>query len=237
MTNNFIGLAISYLYAISLLLLGESLHKIFGVKQEITRKIIHVGGGMWVFGVIYFFNNWQVGIVPFATFIGVNYLLYRYRFIQAMDSQDSSPGTIYFAISITLLFALLWRPDGSVDNAPIAVAGTMAMTWGDALAALVGRRFGKHQYQIGNSVRSWEGSAVMLLASTTAVFLVLLFLPGSALAPLAIPVSLNRAIFLAISSCICATLAEAVSPHGTDNLSVPLVTSGVIWLLISSMFE
>jgi phytol kinase len=233
MTNNdFIGLAISYIYAIGLLVIGEGLRRLFDVKPDLTRKVIHVGAGMWVFGVLLLFNRWEIGIIPFATFIGLNYLFYRYRFIGAMDTQDSSPGTIYFAISVTLLFGLLWRPDGPVDNVAIAVAGIMAMTWGDALAALIGRRFGQHKYQVGNSVRSWEGSAAMFVASTVAIFLVLLLLPGSSLSPLAKPFSLAWALFTAVITATFATLAEAVSPHGTDNLSVPLVAAGVVWIIM-----
>ncbi|QSJ16041.1 phosphatidate cytidylyltransferase [Nostoc sp. UHCC 0702] len=235
MTNNdFIGLIVSYGYAIALLILGEGLRRLFDIKPELTRKVIHIGAGMWVFGVLLLFKHWEIGIVPFATFIGLNYLFYRYRFIGAMDTEDSSLGTVYFAISVTLLFGLFWRPDGPVDNVPIAVAGVMAMTWGDALAALIGRRFGQHKYQVGNSVRSWEGSAAMLLVSTVVIFLVLLLLPGSSLSPLAQPIAIARACLAAIVSATFATLAEAVSPHGTDNLSVPLVAAGVAWISLNT---
>ncbi|MEH2277591.1 MAG: phosphatidate cytidylyltransferase [Nostoc sp.] len=233
MTNNdFIGLAISYIYAISLLVIGEGLRRLFAVKPDLTRKVIHIGAGMWVFGVLLLFKHWEIGIIPFATFIGLNYLFYRYRIIGAMDTQDSSPGTVYFAISVTLLFGLLWRPDGPVDSAPIAVAGIMAMTWGDALAALIGRRFGQHKYQVGNSVRSWEGSAAMFVASTVVIFLVLLLLPGSSLSPLAKPFSLAWVFLTAVITATFTTLVEAVSPHGTDNLSVPLVAAGVVWVVM-----
>lgn len=232
--GDFIGLAASYGYAIALLLFGEALGRLFHVPANLTRKIIHVGAGMWVFGVLLLFNHWEIGIVPFASFIAVNYLLYRYRVVSAMDTNDSSPGTVYFAISVTLLFALLWRPSGPVDNVPIAVAGIMAMTWGDALAALIGRRFGQHKYQVGNSVRSWEGSVAMFLASTTAIFLVLLLLPDSSLSPLAVAYGMDKALLAAVISGTLATLAEGVSPHGTDNLSVPLVTAGVVWVVITN---
>ncbi|MEH1970213.1 diacylglycerol/polyprenol kinase family protein [Nostoc sp.] len=233
MTNNdFIGLAISYVYATGLLVIGEALRRLFAVKPDLTRKVIHIGAGMWAFGVLLLFSHWEIGIIPFATFIGLNYLFYRYRIIGAMDTQDSSPGTVYFAISVTLLFGLLWRPDGPVDSAPIAVAGIMAMTWGDALAALIGRRFGQHKYQVGNSVRSWEGSLAMFVATTVVVFMVLLLLPGSSLSPLSTPLSLGWALLTAVVTATFATLAEAVSPHGTDNLSVPLIAAGVVWVIM-----
>ncbi|MDZ7956476.1 MAG: SEC59/DGK1/VTE5 family protein [Aulosira sp. DedQUE10] len=228
--SDFIGLTASYSYAIALLLFGEGLGRLFDVPPNLTRKVIHVGAGMWVFGILLLFNRWEIGIVPFASFIFINYLLYRYRIVSAMDTNDSSPGTVYFAISVTLLFGWLWRPSGPVDSVPIAVAGVMAMTWGDALAALIGRRFGQHKYRVGNSVRSWEGSVAMFLVSTTAIFLVLLLLPGSSLSPLAVAYGMNKALLAAVVSGALATLAEGISPHGTDNLSVPLVTASVVWL-------
>lgn len=233
MTNSeFIGLAISYTYATSLLIIGEALRRLLGLQPDLTRKFIHIGAGMWIFGVLVLFNRWEIGILPFATFIFLNYLLYRYRLVGAMDSADSSPGTVYFAISVTLLFGLLWRPHGPIDRVPIAAAGVMAMTWGDALAALIGRRFGQHKYQVGLAVRSWEGSAVMFVASTAAMFLVLLLLSGSSLSPHSMPLGAGQALLAALAGAAFATLAEAVSPHGTDNLNVPLVAAGVVGIVL-----
>ncbi|MBD2103919.1 diacylglycerol/polyprenol kinase family protein [Leptolyngbya sp. FACHB-261] len=233
MASDWFGLAASYIYSAALLAVGELLRKLVGLQPRFTRKIIHIGAGMWVFGVLALFQHWQLGILPFATFIGLNYLFYRYRLISAMDSEDSSPGTVYFALSVTLLFGLLWRPAGPIDQAPIATAGVMAMTWGDALAALIGRSYGRHRYQVGQSERSWEGSAAMFISSAVAMAWVLLALPGSALCPLAIPVETGRVLLAALLGASAATLVEAVSPHGTDNLSVPLVAAGVVWVVIS----
>jgi phytol kinase len=231
-TRDLIGLVASYAYATGLILAAEALRRAFGVPQELTRKLVHIGAGMWVFGVMALFDTWQVGVLPFATFILVNYLFYRYRVFSAMDTDDSPPGTVYFALAVTLLFGLLWRPAGPLDRAPIAVAGAMALTWGDALAALVGRRWGRHRYRLGNSGRSWEGSATMFGVSAVAMFLVLTLLPGSALSPYAPPAGAGRALLAALLGAGAAALAEAASPRGTDNLSVPLVAAGVILLIV-----
>jgi phytol kinase len=98
----------------------------------------------------------------------------------------------------------------------------MAMTWGDALAALIGKRYGTHRYTINGSTRTYEGSAVMFVVTAVVVALTLTFLPGSSLSPYA---ELNTPITIAIASLAGAavgTLVEALSPHGTDNLSVPI---------------
>jgi phytol kinase len=144
-----------------------------------------------------------------------------------MDTTNSSPGTVYFAVSVTLLFGLLWQPSSPIDRAPIAAAGVMAMTWGDALAALIGKRIGRHRYQFWGSERSWEGSTAMFVASTVTMFLVLNLLPGSSLSPLAVPSEPRQAFSAALVGAAFATVAEAVSPYGTDNLSVPLVAAAV----------
>ncbi len=229
-TSDFVGLAISYAYAATLLLIAEALQRIFGVKPDITRKFVHIGAGMWILGILALFNTWQIGIIPFASFILINFLLYRYKVIRALDSSNTSPGTVYFAISVTLLFAVFWRPL-SFDQVPIAVAGLMVMTWGDALAALIGKSYGKNKYQFGQSIKTLEGSAVMFVVSTIVVFIVLKFLPGSLLSPNSLQWEMWQLVLASLLSAGAATLVEAISPHGTDNLTVPLVAAGVVGIV------
>jgi phytol kinase len=231
-SSEWIGLGISYAYALGLLGVGELLSRRFGVAPDLTRKVVHIGAGMWIFGVLALFDRWQVGIIPFASFILLNYLFYRLRIFRSLGDEHSSPGTVYFAIAITLLFGVLWRPDGPLDRVAAAAAGIMAMTWGDALAALVGRFYGRRRYRIGGSTRSYEGSAAMFAASAAAMALTLLLLPASALAPFAPPVAPGGALLAALLGAAAATTAEAVSPHGIDNLSVPLIGAATVWAVM-----
>lgn len=229
-TSDFVGLGISYAYAVTLLLIGEVLQRIVGIKADMTRKFIHVGAGMWIFGILVLFNTWQIGIIPFASFIVINFILYRYKVMRALDASNSSPGTVYFAISVTLLFLVYWRPL-TFDQVPIAVAGIMVMTWGDALAALIGKYYGKNKYQFGQSIKSLEGSAVMFVVSTIVIFLVLKLLPGSLLSQNSLEWEMWQIILASLVGAGVATLVEAVSPHGTDNFSVPLVAAGVVGII------
>ncbi|MBK9710508.1 MAG: phosphatidate cytidylyltransferase [Kouleothrix sp.] len=229
-TRDLIGLVASYAYAMGLIGIAEALRRALGVSQELTRKLVHVGAGMWVFGVLALFDHWQWGVLPFATFIAANYLFYRTRVFSSMDGDDSTPGTVYFALALTLLFGLLWRPEGPLDRAPVAVAGAMALTWGDAMAALVGRRFGRHRYRIWGSVRSWEGSAALFVVAGATIWLALTLLPGSGLSPHAPAIGGGQALLAALAGAAAAAIVEALSPHGTDNLSVPLVAAAVVLL-------
>jgi len=74
-----------------------------------------------------------------------------------MESEDkSSLGTIYFPISFAALIYFWWEmPVG-------LVAAMMPLTWGDAMAAILGRRYGHYHYTVVGRTRSLEGSLAML---------------------------------------------------------------------------
>jgi len=99
------------------------------------------------------------------------------------------------------------------------------MTWGDALAAVLGQRIGHHRYTVARSTRSLEGSAVMFLASWAATLVALVLLAPEPLGPAA-------AVGAAAATALGAAAVEAVSPWGIDNLTVPAVSALVlVWLL------
>jgi len=229
------GLILSYVYAFGMLLIVEFIGKKFKWHQDFTRKIIHMGAGLWIWGILYFFDNWQYGIIPFATFIILNFLFYKFQIFKAMDTAESTPGTVYFAVSITILTAWLWRTDGTADHVPIAAAAIMAMTIGDALASIFGRKWGKHTYTIWGSTRSFEGSAVMAVSSFIVIGLTLSLLPGSTLSTHSIPFSQASVTVLTLAGGITAVAAESISPKGTDNLFVPLLSAAVMYFLAGAL--
>ncbi len=229
-----IGLVASYVYAFGMLFGVEAIGRRLKWRQDFTRKIIHIGAGLWIWGQLALFEHWTIGLIPFATFIVLNYIFYRQQSFKAMDSAESTPGTVYFAISITVLFGLLWRTDGSPDRAPIAAAAVMAMTLGDALASIVGTHWGEHSYTTFGHRRTWEGTKAMAIFSFLGIFITLWLLSGSPLSPHSAPLAIGAALGLSLAGTLVATVAEAFSPAGTDNLSVPLL-SGLAMFILSSL--
>jgi dolichol kinase len=230
--RDILGLVYSYVYAFALLGIVEGLGRLFKWPHFLTRKLIHIGAGLWVWGILALFDHWPIGVIPFATFIVLNFIFYRFRLFQTMDDPQSTPGTVYFALSITLLFVAFWRKDGPLDYVAAAVAAIMAMTFGDAMASIVGRIGGKHPYTVFGHTRSFEGTWMMGVFSFFAILLTLMFLPGSALSPFGVRLNGTALLVTIMVGTLVATVAEALSPAGADNLSVPLLTGGVLYLLM-----
>ncbi len=219
--RDILGLVLSYIFAFGLIGLTEAVRVWRGWPTEFTRKVIHIAAGSWVIGIVYIFDHWWWGVVPTASFVILNYIFYRFTIFKAMDTRGSTPGTVYFALSITILLLLLW-PRGQER---VVAAGVMPMTWGDAFASLIGVRWGRHRYQVLGSRRSWEGSAAMFVFSLVATFLVLL---------IGLPLSPTEGFLYSFLMALGATLMEAFSPWGLDNLSVPLFSTGLLYLLLAA---
>jgi phytol kinase len=194
------------------------LRKALRLSQGFTRKFIHVAVGMISVPTVLWFGNLRWAIIPPLAFVVINYLDYRFGLIQAMMSSDrSNLGTVYFPLSFTAILVVFWGNSSAPTTHPnLIVAALMPLTWGDALAALVGERYGRHRYTIFSQTRSIEGSIIMFVVSALATWLAL----G---APLS-------AILVASVTSLGATLAEAISPWGIDNLTVPAVSALILAL-------
>lgn len=221
--RNLVALGLSYGYVFGLLAAAEWVRKRFGLSGDFTRKAVHIGVGMWSVATLMLFTSWKWGIVPPASFVLINYLSYRYEIFKAIESTErANLGTVFFPLSFALLLGLLWRPGSPQDSGPIAVSGLMAMTWGDALASIIGRRYGTRRYRFFGHARTMEGTLAMFLASTISIALTLSFLDGR---------ELHQSIAFAMIGATVAAGVEAVSLYGSDNLTVPLATAGTLYLL------
>lgn len=216
MTRDFPVLLLSYLYLFAALGVAEWLRRRQGYPVDFTRKVVHIAAGMTAYILLLFTNRWMA-LIPPISFIFINTFSYWKGTFEGMElSERGKLGTIYFPISFSILTWLLWA------QRPLLVAALMPMTWGDALAAVVGRRWGRHTYRLLGSARSLEGSLAFFVVAWAATVLPLALLPASPFAGWA-------ALPVAWAVAAAATLTEALSPWGTDNLTVPAVSALVLW--------
>ena len=127
-------------------------------------------------------------------------------------------GTVYFPIAFCVVILLFW------EYPNILVAALMPLTWGDAMAAVLGKAYGHIQYRFLRHTRTVEGSVSMLVFSLLSTWLALWLLPPKMAA--------WPSFAVALATATAATVVEAVSPWGLDNLAVPAVSGLVLYLLL-----
>lgn len=125
-------------------------------------------------------------------------------------------------ISTQVLLAVFWGGFGA-EHKYIAVAAIMAWGPGDAVAAIVGKNFGKHKLQgkMIEGVKSVEGSVGMAVTSFLCTLPVLLTMSN-----LPWHISLLFAVVIAP----IASLTELFTRKGFDTVTVPFVSALILSL-------
>lgn len=194
-------------------LTGEVLFRLFHVAAEVTRKVIHIGAGLVCLLLPLQFQQQEPVLVLCALFAAILALSRPLGFLPSLDSVGRpSQGSLYFPLAVWLCFTMqLDRGDQLYFYLPI-----LLLTFGDAAAALAGRRWPRHPYPVWGEKKTLEGSAAFFGVSAVIAVLLLAFQGGPMFG-----------LAAGLSCALAGTLAEAVSPRGLDNLSVPLVVVGV----------
>ena len=211
-----IAIFVIVLWIIIILLIAFLCKQYLPKKEELSRKIIHIGTGpvillAWLFDIpknIAFFSALFITLA-----LGVNY---KYRLLPAIeDIERKSFGTIAYGMSITLLLLLFWPRHASSIS-----IGVLSMAFGDGFAGLIGRSIQSPKWPVLGQTKSIIGTLTMgsVVALTTAI---ISSTNNLGIEPLEI-------IFISL----IATLLEQISPWGIDNLTVPIgVTCIGIWLI------
>jgi phytol kinase len=214
-----IALIASFAYVFAMIGVAEGLRAWRGYSVDFTRKFIHVAVGMWTYGTVLLFERRTFAVIPPLAFVAINAFSYWRGTFKAMETgEKGNLGTVYFPLSFAALLWVFWgRPH-------LIVAGLMPMTWGDALAAVVGRRIGRRRYTFLGSTRSLEGSMTMFLASWVATSIALLLLgTGNPIA----------ALLVSAVTAFGAAIIEAISPWGIDNLTVPATSALILATMLA----
>ncbi|VXD19260.1 diacylglycerol/polyprenol kinase family protein [Planktothrix paucivesiculata] len=202
------------------LILGvaEGLNRGFSVNAEVSRKIVHIGTGNVILLAWWLNIPAWVGIAASVISGIIALISYQTPILPSINSVGrKSLGTFFYAISIGVLIGYFW----TIKQPQYAALGILIMAWGDGLAAVIGQRWGQHKYQVFGNSKSWEGSLTMLFVSFVVCALILLATQGN-----------NQITWgVSIAVAVVATGLETFSKYGIDNLTVPLNSAFLAFVL------
>lgn len=199
-----------YLYVFILIILSE---KILSSYPVLSRKFLHIMVGNILFILPLFENKYVMTFLAAAPFIPLTFLMSPYSPLK-IESKASSAGhglgLVYYSISWTVLAYVFFY-----EKFFIAI-GIVAMSYGDGFASLLGTKFGKRKYKIFGDEKSIEGSLSMFFAIILFGAIAMLyynFFDGI------------KSVLLLTFISFFATVVEAITPKGLDNITVSLTAS------------
>ena len=221
MNSNILGLVISFPFLALIIAVGILLKRVFSISSESMRKFIHIGVSNWWFIEVNYFTSIGYAVLGPIAFIILNSLFTFLGWGKSlgMDDKKRNYGLIYFPI--TLLIFVILQFQGVVSSLSCTIA-VMIMGYGDGLAALFGTKWGKKKLPISFATKSYLGGLVMASVSFLITFIGLV-----AFTSIGLPTVLLVSVVVGILCCI----AEAVTPFGLDNITVPFLA-----LLILEVF-
>jgi phytol kinase len=185
----------------------------YSPPPEIPRKMLHVGMGLIVLTFPWLFQDSlpviALGVIALGAMLSVRYVAVLRRGVGGVvhGVERESSGEIYFPVAVAMVF---WLAGGRAVMFAIPV---LMLALADAVAALIGLRYGTMEYTTGEAPKTIEGS----VAFFTVAFL-------SVLVPLLLWTAVGRVevLLIAVIMGLLVMLLEAVSWHGLDNLFIPL---------------
>ena len=220
------GVGITALYIIVAVGIMLLVRKCFTIPDELFRKALnYVLRGAYIH-LVFAFEAWWMAAIFAASLIVIlfpalsiaskipmlsTFIIERKKG-EFLSSMVLAVGMMAFSVIVC------W---GLFADRYLVLATIYAWGIGDGLAALVGKRFGKHKikWKLADGKKSVEGSAAMFLCSLVAVFTVLMARGG-----IGVPMCCAIALLAAL---VC-TVAELCAKDGWDTVICPVAAMLVI---------
>lgn len=201
------GLIVTGALAGASLALAGLVGRLPGVPREATRKLAHVLCGLTAASFPLLFRSaWSVALVAAVFLAAMAWTRARGTLSAIHGVARRSDGALWFPVAIAVVFV-------QASGRPwLYLAAVLVLTVSDTLAALVGGAYGRHRYRLCAGWKSLEGSVAFLVSALLCVQVPLL-LSG---------LERTACLVLALYVAVLATLLEALSPAGRDNLLVPV---------------
>lgn len=227
-----IGFGIFVGYYIAVVLLFIVVKALFKPPRELFRKMLHIMCAMSIFLLIHKFDKWYLAVLNLVVFSLLLYPVVSYleRFPKVMEvlvqrkSGEIRSSLVLVYVAMSILIAVFWGWLGEQWKY-IIIASIMAWGFGDAIAALIGKAFGKNivKGRLVDGKKTAEGTTAMSFAACIAIFVVLLIYTS-------FPwyLCLLAAVIVAPISAI----VELISHHGSDTITVPLASAISLYFVI-----
>lgn len=223
-SRDLIGCIVYCTYYIGFAALLAVLSKTFKVPKEIFRKSYHILCSLSVFILIRLFDNWYAAVLASMVPFMLGYLAISlsrkfpvFAFISmGRDRQgdELAKQIIYALTAFVLLVSFCWGLLGPEWKFHAAV-GIMAWGFGDAISAIVGKRFGKRKVNgvVFDSHKTVEGTSAGALGAFAAIFGTIMYFSTY-------PWYLNLLVSIVLA--VSTALLELVCRNGVDNLILPV---------------
>ncbi len=210
--NNLVGIIVSAIYIVAVVVTSKFMSK-FG--EEASRKFIHVLlSNVWIIYMLFIDSLVPACILPIA-FVIINTLSYKFKLIKSMEREENDGfGTIYYAVSMLVVSIIAYV----AGDPRIGATGILIMGYGDGFAAIIGKKIKSKKYKIGKTTKSIAGSLTMFIISLFISFIVLKM------------IGVKYLIFDSFGIAVVATILEAISIKGFDNITVPVITTILTFL-------
>ena len=207
LSGDIIGVLCVYVYVAILLLISE---KVLKKHPFISRKFLHIMVGNIFFMLPLFEHAWVMSFIAAAPFILLTFLFSPYSPLKTVATTSAAGhglGLVYYSISWTILAYIFF------DKPWVISIGIVAMSYGDGFASIIGNIYGRHTYKIFQDTKSIEGSIAMFVFTFVMGDVALAYYGQKINLPLIAGVAL------------VATIVEAITPKGADNLTVSLASA------------
>ena len=239
--HDLIIVGIAYGYVLITILVPVFLKKRNLISKFVARKIVHLFAGLVVLIVPFFTLPLHAVFIALSMTIVVYFSsrdssvkqlqeLYESIGEEAEESVGRLQGPFHYSISITLLILLfvVFAP----DRLYFPICGILIMIVSDTFASIIGKKYGRIKLTLTytGSQRTLEGSLVFLLSAFLLCFLAFSFF--GLLNPINQKVlTINSVVAYSFITALVGTLVELFSPSTYDDLTVPIASTMVIYLL------
>ena len=191
------------------------------LPSEIFRKFLHVAAVFSIIPIVLPSSSWIASVMVCGMFQLLAFILTKRidinKKVNMKERKDGEQLRSMFLLYFTyiLVIGVCW---GLLNQKWMAILSVVAWGVGDAMAAIIGKRFGRHKIRgrFVDGVKSVEGTLAMFITSFVSVFL--LYCRHTALS------SFWLVALVCFWIALFSSISELMSKNGLDTIICPSVS-------------